>query len=621
MIHTISFRRWRAAIGQRGCSDATGARLAAEEGFTLIEVIVSVLLVAFIAVATFNGFDVANRTTADQRHRNQAAVLAAQSEESLRSDSAYTLDKIQLSPSEYTQTVGGEKYTIIQEDEWVNDSHTTVPCSATTAEAHANQNGDYLRITSKVRWEQQIASNRPAVSQTSIITPPDGSGLEVDVTNGATPLQPVSGVTAIANGVSLSTGASGCVIFGAIPATRVAVEAFKLGDVTPSGAFKKVSKELLITPNVTTHYPVTLAPGGNITAEFEHEGKPAQSDTFVVFNTKMNEIPNFEVGSTGFTYETSGAKESQFTAKTGTYASTATTFIESKHYATGNLFPFPSSAWGVYAGDCPTNSPSNYKIEPSSIYVKAGEGASVKVPMSYVNLRVFEGTQSTPKLQLLAGVEPYEIKITNTGCSSEKAPNNAVAANLTHTQHVSTAGKLSYPAQPFGEAEICLLNSVAKKTYKVKYTNKTIEGSTVNVYLSEGSPKERQELREKEEKEEKELREKEEKSEKEKKTAREKEAKTEKEAREKLEKESVKGATKAAREKEEKEKSEKVAKLLKEEKEKGELRAAQEKEEKEKRELREKQEKEKQTKREKEVKEEAEAAPREDTVEAHQISC
>ena len=155
---------------------------AAEGGFLLIEVIVSALLVALIVIATFTGFDVVNRTTADQRHHNQAAVLAAQSQEQLRTNPASTLDALEESPHTYTETVGGTTYTITQSATLINGS--TGPPAAPTK--NTKRLRAYIEITSSVTWPQLAASTgkRPVVTQSSIITPPDGSGLEVDVTTG-----------------------------------------------------------------------------------------------------------------------------------------------------------------------------------------------------------------------------------------------------------------------------------------------------------------------------------------------------------------------------------------------------------------------------------------------------
>ncbi len=121
MIDTNPHRRWRAPTGPLGRIHARAARLgaggagrgagfrgwrrrdeghsrlglAAEEGVSLIEVMVSALMVGFIVIATFNGFNAVNHTTADERTHDQAIQLAAQSLEELRSDSAATLDPIE----------------------------------------------------------------------------------------------------------------------------------------------------------------------------------------------------------------------------------------------------------------------------------------------------------------------------------------------------------------------------------------------------------------------------------------------------------------------------------------------------------------------------------------------
>src|SRR5271170_8137621 len=66
-----------------------------EEGFMLLEVLITAFLVGLIVVGTFTGFSVANSTSGDQRRHDEAAVLAAESQEQLRSDPANSLDAIQ----------------------------------------------------------------------------------------------------------------------------------------------------------------------------------------------------------------------------------------------------------------------------------------------------------------------------------------------------------------------------------------------------------------------------------------------------------------------------------------------------------------------------------------------
>jgi type II secretory pathway pseudopilin PulG len=455
-----------------------------EDGITLIEVIASALLVGFIAIATFSGFNNINHTTLDERLHNQAAVLAAQSQEQLRSDAAQTLDRLETAPHSFTQTVGGQTFTITQSGRWVNDSAQTVGCSATSKEANTNQNGSYFKITSSVTWPQLVAIKRPAVSQTSLITPPDGSGLEVDVTNGGTPLQAVAGATAVANGVELTTGESGCVIFGAIPSTTASVEVKKLGSVMENGAWRKVTKELPIVPNLTTHYPVTLAPGGSVTGHFTYQGKEVTGDTFVASNNNIKEIPNYELGSTKFEYEKTGEKAGAFRALTGNFATTAATFSVPEFYPNGNLFPF-TSAWNAYAGDCPGNEPAKFGSEGASVLVKGGEAVSTNIPMDYVKLETYKGTKA---LKESVEATPREVKITNLSCSSATPPNNSKSTLVTeHLQNTSSEGALSAPYQPFGKFKLCLYSSSTKRIYSTEYTNEASTLTTVKVYLKESS--------------------------------------------------------------------------------------------------------------------------------------
>ncbi len=471
----------------RGLTKSRSPRsIAAEDGLTLIEVVVSALLVGLVAIATLTGFNSVNRTTFDERLHDQAAVLAAESQEQLRSDPAETLNQIQLTPHIYSQSVNGQTFTVTQSDAWVNESSKAVGCSATSKETNS---GRYLQITSSVTWSRLAAAKRPAVTQTSFITPPDGSGLEVDVTNGGTPLQAVPGVTAIANGVELTTGESGCVIFGAIPSTTASVEVKKIRDVTESGAWRKLTEELPIVPNLTTHYPVTLAPAGSITAHFTYqgketyEGKEVTGDTFVASNNNIKETPNYELGSTKFEWATSGEKTGAFRALAGNYAAKASTFKLEAYYPNGDLFPF-SSAWNVYAGDCPANDPAKFGSTGASALVKSATETTVTIPMSYVKLETFKGAKGSTEVETTSRA----VKITNLGCSSYSPPNNSESTLVTErTQNTNSSGALPVPYQPFGKFKLCLLYSsgFTKRIYWTEYTNEGAALTSIKLYLKE----------------------------------------------------------------------------------------------------------------------------------------
>ncbi len=505
MIDTNLLLRWRAPSRQRERVRARHGGLAGEEGLTLIEVMVSALMVGFIAIATFNGLTVATDATASERFHDQAAQLAAQSQESLRSDSAATLDAIEESAHVYTQTIGGETYTISQSDKWVQDSNQNASCSATGKE-HSNAAGNYLQVHTRITWPQQLASGEHALEQYSIITPPDGSGLEVNVTNGLIPEKPVAGVTVKAGEAEAATGEAGCVIFGGIPATRINVEAFKVGDVTEeTGAIRKDFPELLVVPNLTTQVPVKLNQGAAITAEFTHEGKAATGDTFLAGNSKLEPAPDYELGSTRFgTFGKEGEYEAlpgEIEATPGkSYAATATTPVSAVYYPTGDLFPYEST-WTVYAGDCPANNPevadtSQFaKGSGPSVSLTPGADAAVQVPTSEVKLEIYKTTIKAGGGGLASAI--YPVKITNTACQKEKeekeketkktyVPDNASAYTLVHTQDTTASGHLEAPYQPFGKSfELCLYNKAKKYKFTTTYADETVKGTTIEIFLEE----------------------------------------------------------------------------------------------------------------------------------------
>jgi Tfp pilus assembly protein PilV len=482
-------------------------RPGSEHGFLLVEVLISALLVAMIVIATFTGLEAASRASADQRRHAAAAVLAAQSQEQLRSDPATTLDALEYSPHTYTKTADGTTYKITQEAKAVNANGTGTGCNASETKSESGAN---IQITSSVTWALLESAKRPAVKAVSIISPPTGSALEVDVTNGGT--QPISGVTAKATftpvesssptTVEGTTSSTGCVVLTGIAATVATVEiGEKVGFVTPNGLLKWPTKEVKIAPNITTHYPVTYAEGGRVSAKYtykgatEWEGKAVASDTFVVFNSSMTEKPGFEVGSTAFEYGEAGGEE-RYKALTGTFSATAATAAGSR-FPNGDLFPFETNKWQVYAGDCTVDSTEAVTAKGSeplknpAVLVEAGKTTVVEVPLSYLTLNLLTGTWANRSTATLESAGSYPVKITNSECSSAGTPNNALGSNLVHTQSTS-AGHLGNPFQPFGKYEFCVAYTTKNRVFRTSFENLTTAGSTINLYAGEPSTTERE---------------------------------------------------------------------------------------------------------------------------------
>src|SRR5690242_11998385 len=115
-----------------------------ESGVTLIEVMISAVLVAAIAIATLTGFDAAGRATADERAHNQATVLAGQDEERLRSLGATKLG--QLGSQTRTATENGTTFTISSSAQFVSASKEAFTCESSGGGA------DYIQTTSSVSW-------------------------------------------------------------------------------------------------------------------------------------------------------------------------------------------------------------------------------------------------------------------------------------------------------------------------------------------------------------------------------------------------------------------------------------------------------------------------------------
>ncbi len=502
----------------RGLLHAVRARLAAvrersreEEGFLLIEVVISAVLVALIVVGTFNGFDVANRLTTAERQHEQAALLAAASQEQLRSDPASFLQSLQSTPHSYTQTVQGTVYTIKQSTELRPAGESTGGCDVSQS---GRQSGNAYRITSTVSWKTQEATKRPPVAATSLVTPPIGSSLEIDVLAAPAATAGVSGVTGTirytpegTKGTAIqtqTTGSEGCLLFGALPTLEAEVEiAELLGYVTPDGKGQVPNKTVTIAPNYTVHDSVVYNRAGAIQANYNYSGaatakhqnneetaevtQTVTGDTFVALNTLMEVAPNFELGSTSY-----GAKTTiPYEVKTGTFQASATSKT--------NLFPFTaeeSGYWGVYAGDCTANNPETVTggaIKPQEhVTFKPGETASVAVPTSYTTLNVYSKKESevsklAHRWEGLETANPYSVLIDNLGCTGV-TPVDETAASYQHAQTTTTGssmgGHLSSPFQPFGkEFTLCLANVTAKKTYKVKYANTALTGGAVNIYL------------------------------------------------------------------------------------------------------------------------------------------
>ncbi len=417
---------------------------ASESGITLIEVLVSALIVSLIAVGTLTGFESAGRASADERAQNQATLLAAEDEERLRGLNVTELD--QLGTSSRTTTANGTVFTITSSAQYVAGSENKLTCETTGGAAN------YIQTTSKVTWS--ALHSRLPVTQSSIVNVPTSLTLLVKTWNqkhealeGAT--VKVTNRARTVTDAEETTPASGCVVFGALPEKEVDVQATLPNAVNEAEepAASAPAKEVTLSPTTLTG-PVefTLAPPGSIEAKFENNGSTVTGDTFFATHT--------------------GVTKALVGGKAGTYGSAAT--------LTG-LFPFPSgSPYTVYAGDCAANNPTTVAgvKEPPTAQVEPNGVARPNVEVPAFNLTVYKGTTTGEGVLTTA----TSAKIINTACSS-----------TAHEVKITSGGLLEQKYQPYAkELQVCVVGLVSGTYYKSTqggFSNAAKAGTSQSFFL------------------------------------------------------------------------------------------------------------------------------------------
>src|SRR5580700_5729980 len=98
----VMIRTFSAKLRVLGRSSIGRWSWASERGDTLIEVLISAVLVALIVIGTLTGLDSTNKATSLQRARSQADALAEQDEERLHSLPVNSLLALETNPETNT---------------------------------------------------------------------------------------------------------------------------------------------------------------------------------------------------------------------------------------------------------------------------------------------------------------------------------------------------------------------------------------------------------------------------------------------------------------------------------------------------------------------------------------
>jgi len=378
-----------------------------ESGVSIIEVLVSAVLVAMIAVGVLKGLDAANAASGNSKNRAIAADLASQDQERMRAIRASDLSSLNRT---YQKTVAGVPFSIASTAEWVNDGSESRRCAQSPGRA------DYLRINSSVTWDNMLGAS--PVTQTSLYAPSskgsasEGSlGIEVLDRNAA----PVAGVSVSAAGpvnVSGTTDDAGCVFFPFLPEGDYTTTVSKAGYVGRQGE-SVITSVFGVEGGTTQVQPVDYDLAGSVDVSVRSRRGAGTADLVAYANYLT--LGHSQLDSPNTRRFGDGTPSSSFPAP--------------------GLFPFTSS-YSAYSGDCPGAAPAS----PPLVTVNPGGASAVTVREVAVRL---SATGYNP-LPSGTGVKMYAR---GTGCSG------------TILVSVGSGGWIQAsngdPGVPFGTYDIC----------------------------------------------------------------------------------------------------------------------------------------------------------------------
>jgi Tfp pilus assembly protein PilV len=434
-------------------------RLASNDGFALMEVIVSAAVLVLVVLGVLAGLDAATSTAGANKARTVAATLAEKDQERLRGMRVPDIDKMNLLP--YTVKVGNVTYTVESKAVWVNDaSGEEIGCTLNKSQA------SYMRITSTVTSPITGNKVKPVVIS-SIVAPQVGTSasgsLAVLVKDAKD--HPVQGVTVSAVGPkpvdAEGTNDLGCAVFGDLTAGTYKVTLSKNGYVDKEGVVNP-SNDATVTAGTTSTMEFAYDNAATITLSVKNQPGAASEPAKTVV------AANQELGGGLRSFGPNASSVISGLNDPDTSDPSGTTFTLT------NLFPFVNG-YTFYSGGCTANDPSKsianyfdsytgkvildpgqnggtinvYEPTVATIFVRRGTSGSTAVTSTPVwayptntgctGSRIFLGytNNSTGKITTNAGL-PYG---TYTLCAFQSSSGRRGTANITIN---STAG---IPAQ------------------------------------------------------------------------------------------------------------------------------------------------------------------------------
>jgi Tfp pilus assembly protein PilV len=410
---------------------SVAARGRAQDGSSLVEVVVAAALLLILALGVLGALDHADARGAEQKAKGIAGNLAQAEQERLR---ALPLQELSNNHTTSTEIVNGATFQVESRAEWVTDATGEANCATGGASA------DYLRITSTVT--STSLRRRTPVKLDSIVTPSARSfsstegSLSVKITDRRG--DPVAGQALSLTGdvnVSGVTNARGCVLWGYLPAANDYVLSYSSpGWIDPSGA-TTISTPQSVAGEQTRNVVFTYDRGGTLSADF--------------VTTRMSDGVRVPSAPAFATIENPGPPATLLP-----YA------LNGSHLDTPLLFPF-TSAYSVYADNCTKARPST----PAAAMLLPG--------------------QTTTAAAIL--VPALDLKVVNGANAVNGAAVTVVTACGTKiTRTTSATGRLADPGYPSGTGfSVCVSNGTVKRTLTL--SNATLPGQDITIDLA-GAP-------------------------------------------------------------------------------------------------------------------------------------
>ena len=447
-----------------------------ENGFTLIEVLVTALLVALIAAATATALIATAAMSADERHRTQAGEIADQDQQRLRGLSAQQLGGLDQNR---VVTLDGTAYQVTSTATFLNSAGGTT-CGSPGSGAAA-----YFRIVSTVNWNANeipgSGGNRePAVVAESVITPPAGGTLLAQVEDQTE--AGLAGVTVTANGPDYASGvtdSTGCTELAALDAGAYTVTFADPGYVDPDGDPSPLTGSATVTATGTSRpstNPVTMGLAGTINASFTAAGTAGN-----LTGQQANALSWFGNGTS--------SRMSDY--ETNTPSTLPATLIPTT--GTIGLFPFMftgpsySGNYQVWAGPCQQMEPPA-GIDKITVSPGSSQTASVQEPALDIVVEDL-GVRTKP-----AAISLSFQSTSGTTCDNTWYPPIASDAAT------DANGSLASPGQPFagtattgstasasgytGTYQVCADASILGITRKVTVSNLTNTNFTTPTVLT-----------------------------------------------------------------------------------------------------------------------------------------